>query len=521
MSGMSDSAGGRAGAELMVEQFHLKVLHAVLAVRAPRTLASAVPAASFRRRDRWFHLPLHDPPPQPGAAERLEALAPGEPLVVDVHLAPAGGGGVGGEVVERWTVACEPWPDAAGEGLAVNRSYKHCFTLLRSVYAVLRLLPAYRVFRLLCANQSYNYEMGHRVGSFAEPFSRAEESAMRSHRFVPVETQLGRLVVSVQYLPSLAAFNLEITSLSPSMIIPDYVGSPVAEPMRAFPASLTEAMGSAFRPSYQQQRPHSWAPPALWPHALLQQAKFSPPPVLYASPTPSPPNFPCGYPQSRLMRGVSAPMSIPQMGERSPVHRQNTLDPSRGFMLPPPSPRRVGETGPVGAQESPSESSWLIGRMEGLRMADPYASSSPRHKGKDSKDESGRFSALSSCDSPRQDDLDDIDYPFVVDDVDTPVSQPGSSDGKEVGDRAGSSSHKSQDAQVGSLVNLLRNARPLRDPSYSSQTSRAESSEVAPTSSVMSRRTSDALEELQSFKEIRERLLSRSSAKHQEPPEKP
>jgi len=37
MSGMSDSAGGgRAGAELMVEQFHLKVLHAVLAVRTPR-----------------------------------------------------------------------------------------------------------------------------------------------------------------------------------------------------------------------------------------------------------------------------------------------------------------------------------------------------------------------------------------------------------------------------------------------------------------------------------------------------
>ncbi|XP_062226281.1 autophagy-related protein 13a-like [Phragmites australis] len=518
MSGMSDSAGGRAGVELMVEQFQLKVLHAVLAVRTPRLLAAAAaPAASFRRRDRWFHLPLHDPPPPPEAAERLEALAPGERLVVDVHLAPAGGGaGAGGEVVERWTVACEPWPDAAGEGLAVNRAYKHCFTLLRSVYAVLRLLPAYRVFRLLCANQSYNYEMVHRVSFFVEPFSRAEEAAMRSHRFVPVETQLGRLVVSVQYLPNLAAFNLEITSLSPSMLIPDYVGSPAAEPMRFFPASLTEATGSAFPPSYQQQRPHSWAPPAFWPHAPAQQGKFSPTPVIYASPTPSPPNFPSGYLQSRLMRGESAPMSIPQLGEsRSPVHRQNVLEPGRGFMLPPPSPRRV-DTGATGAQESPSECSRLIGRMEGLRTVDPYASPSPRHKGKDSKDESGRFSALSSCDSPRQDDLDDVDYPFAVDDVDMPVSRPGSSDGKEVGDQAGSSSHKSQDAQVGSLVNLLRTARPLRDPSYSSQTS-----EVASTSSVMSRRTSDALEELQSFKEIRERLLSRSSAKHQAPPEKP
>ena len=45
-------------------------------------------------------------------------------------------------------------------------------------------------------------------------------------------------------------------------------------------------------------------------------------------------------------------------------------------------------------------------------------------QGKDNKDKSGRFSALSSCDSPRQDDLDDVDYHFDVDDVDTPVSHP-------------------------------------------------------------------------------------------------
>jgi autophagy-related protein 13 len=376
---MSDSAGGRAGAELMVEQFHLKVLHAVLAVRSPRPLASAAiaGAASFRRRDRWFHLALHDPPPPPEAPERLNALAPGEPLVVDIQLAGAGAGAV----VERWTVACEPWPDAEGEGLAVNRAYKHCFTLLRSVYSVLRLLPTYRVFRLFSANRSYNYEMVHRVGSFAEPFSRPEEAAMRSHRFVPVDTQLGRLVVSVQYLPSLADFNLEITSLSPSMLIPDYVGSPAAEPMRFFPASLTEATGSAFPPSYQQQRPHSWASPAFWPHAAAApQPKFLPPPVIYASPTPSPPNF-LGYPQPRLMRGESAPMCITQVGERrSSMHRQNTLDPSRGIMLPPPSPRRVGDSGAAGVQQSPSESGRLIGRIEGLRMAEPYASSSPRHK---------------------------------------------------------------------------------------------------------------------------------------------
>lgn len=95
-----------------------------------------------------------------------------------------------------------------------------------------------------------------------------------------------------------------------------------------------------------------------------------------------------------------------------------------------------------------------------------------------------------------------------------------SSDGKEAGDQAGSSSHKSQDATVGSLVHLLRTARPLRDSSYSSQPG-AESNAAASTSSAMSRRTSDALEELQSFKAIRERLLSGSREKDPQSPEKP
>lgn len=377
MSSMSDSGtGGRGGAELMVEQFHLKVLHAVLAVRG-RALQPAA-SASFRRQDRWFHLrstirslrPRRRSGNAGGRGAARGGHPPGSRRSRRRAAARSGGGGGG-----RWTVVCEPWPDAAaGEGIPVNRAYKRCMTMLRSVYATLRFLPAYRVFRLLCANQSYNYEMVHRVGSFAVPLSRDEEAAMRSYQFVPVETQHGRLVVSVQYLPSLAAFNLEISSLSPSMLIADYVGSPAAEPMRAFPASLTGATGSAFPQalSNQPQRPHSWATPALWPQAPRQQARFSPPHLLNASPTPSPPNFPSGYLQSRP-KGGSAPMSIPQVGDRrSPIHRPITL--------PPTSPRRVGETGTSSAQQSPSERCPSFGRADGFRIMDPYASLSPGRK---------------------------------------------------------------------------------------------------------------------------------------------
>lgn len=152
---------------------------------------------------------------------------------------------------------------------------------------------------------------------------------------------------------------------------------------------------------------------------------------------------------------------------------------------------------------------------------------------KDSRDESGRFSGVfSSSGSPRlgfsrsssrlsmQDDTDDADFPFAVDDVD-PDSRPGSSSGKDVGDQAGSSSHKSQDAAVGYLVHLLKSARPLRDSSYSTHTSRAESIEAGSTSSFMSRRTSDALEELESFREIKENLLARSRSRLQDSLDKP
>ncbi|XP_062219785.1 autophagy-related protein 13a-like [Phragmites australis] len=535
MASLPDSAGGggRAGAELMVPQFLLKALHAILAVRAPRPHSSAPAAAAFRRRDRWFHLPLHAPPPPP-SAEHLPEPSPGEPLVVDVYLTPSGGGGAE-EVVERWTVACEPWSSAAaaaavGEGLAVNRAYKRCITLLRSLYTALRFLPAYRVFRLLCASgQVYNYEMGHRVCSFAAPFSRAEEAAMRTRPFGPVETKLGLLVVSVQYLPSLAGFNFEVSSLTSAAIIPDYVGSPAAEPMRAFPASLTEAAGSAF--PLPSRRPNSWASPAPWPHTPGQQAKFSPPPALYASPTPSPPTFAGGYLHSRFS-GETAPMSIPQVDDgRGPVHHRNMSEPIRAFMFPPPSPKSV--RGDAGMQESPTETSRSFRRAEGIRMGDLYANLPSGSKIKDSREESGRFSGIfSSSGSPRlgfsrsssrlsmQDDTDDADFPFAVDDVD-PDSRPGSSGGKDVGDQVGSSSHKSQDAAVGYLVHLLKSARPLRDTSCSTHTSRAESTEAGSTSSFMSRRTSDAFEELESFKEIRENLLARSRSRLQDSLDKP
>ena len=87
-------------------------------------------------------------------------------------------------------------------------------------------------------------------------------------------------------------------------------------------------------------------------------------------------------------------------------------------------------------------------------------------------------------------------------------------DGKEAPESSQSynSAHKSQDAAVGALVHMLRTAAPLRqDQSYSSQSSRSEvNGEVGNSSFFTSRKTSDALEELKTYREMKENLLSQS-----------
>ena len=74
------------------------------------------------------------------------------------------------------------------------------------------------------------------------------------------------------------------------------------------------------------------------------------------------------------------------------------------------------------------------------------------------------------------------------------------------------SSRKSQDAAVGVLVQTLRSAPPLRqDSTYSSQSTKSElGGDIGSSSFFMSRKTSDALEELRNYKEMKDMLLSRS-----------
>ncbi|XP_062119910.1 autophagy-related protein 13a isoform X3 [Humulus lupulus] len=259
------------------------------------------------------------------------------------------------------------------------------------------------------------------------------------------------------------------------------------------------------------------------------------------SPSPSPPTyFYNGNPNSMQARRHSetAPVSIPSTmtARGSRYISSNFSDPNRNS-LPPLSPRSTRND--TSSQESPSGIRSLR-RLDPSRAGETPTGNSNHFTGpkalKDSKDDSGRFSGpLSSSDSPRvgfspgsgrlsfQDDSDDLGFscPFDVDDL--PDFHPSQNlSGKRSSDSSSLSQtmvrkSQSHDAAVGVLVHMLRNAPPLRQDSscYSTNSFKAEPDGGITTASgfFMPRKAADALEELRSYREMKDLLLSKSGTR--------
>ncbi|XAR71554.1 hypothetical protein NMG60_11017889 [Bertholletia excelsa] len=457
-----------------------------------------------------------------------------------------------------------------------KKIYKKLVILLRSLHSMMRLLPAYRAFRKLCSSsQASNFDFNYEVSSFSSPFSRGGEEVMKQYNFPHVDAPQGRLSISVTYCESLSSFNLDTSTLFPPQIITDYVGSPATDPFRSFPSSEQGFSATSFPlkgiqspTSAPFQRPHSWtsginrvcpsmqplggsppvhrmftlphdspSPPAdVYGHRTRNCRlpthyrapsldEYQPSPPFSPSPSPSPPTYlPGGNPMQMHQRSETAPVSIPRpMMARSPRYLSpNQSDPNR-HSLPPMSPRSTKFD--PSSQDSPSGIK-LMRKSDSLRAGELSSGALTHYSGqkvlRDSKDDSGRFSGvLSSSGSPRfgfsrsssrlsfQDDLDDGDFscPFIVDDVDTsdsPASQ--NLDGK-----------RGPDIAVGALVHMLRTAPSLRSDSscYSSPPSKIEADGESGTASgfYVPRKTSDALEDLRGYKEMRDLLLSKSGAR--------
>lgn len=633
--------------EQIITEFFAKSLHIILESRCPyvssrnysgeQILSSPSPSSSssssssFRPRDKWFNLALRD---CPAALENIDFWRQSnlEPMIVDVFLVQRprdwdllncspkrmlvrntwgkeryyygsdndefGCEANNEKIIERWVLQYESKKTAANGGgsLGSKRStctsshalYKKSILLLRSLYATVRLLPAYKLFRdLISSAQIRLYNLSHRVSSIVEPFTPKEEKDMHHFVFSPVDTSCGRLFLSVAYRSSVLDVSSEPSTPISPQFIPEYVGSPMAEPLKRFPSHPISQSSPSPSPF---GRRHSWSydiyrasplslnptpsptfseshastskkrtcrlPPASLPRNLPSETTaihlknpsydeywpslvFSPSP----SPSPSPPTYiPGSHLSKALLRSESAPVSIP-------ASRLSSFPsvPNNPFM--PPSPpmkatrvtviKQVAHTGLHIANSTIDKLSSFSkdepGKMSAVK---PSSNSSP------SKSLSRSSSRLSF-----QDDYDDSEPGLIfIDDVDMidPLSRPGSFDQPHhpmMPHEPGGLLvvRKSQDAAVGALVQMLKKAPPLRqDVSFTAdllQDSKLKtptncnqdsneiseksnklqyaSTNLASSGRASSKTTSDALDELRGYRELKDSLLKQGNISQQ------
>ncbi|XP_050206195.1 autophagy-related protein 13b [Mercurialis annua] len=553
-SNTSNTHTEAAKVEQIITEFFAKSLHIILESRSsfmssrnysgeqvfssPSPSSSSSSSSGVRPRDKWFNLALRE---CPAALENLDIWRQGnlEPMVVDVVLverpldwdplncSPRKDFGrtwnfdqeeVGCDadksekIVERWILQYES-RKTRDSGSGSRRSsntlhtlYKKSILLLRSLYLTVRLLPAYKIFRdLSSSGQIQTFTLTHRVSSFADPFSRKEEAEMQRFGFSPVETSSGRLCLSVLYHASLSDVRSESSTPVSPQFIPNYVGSPLADPIKRFP-SLPASHGSPS--SLPFSRRHSWSydrykasPPSFSfspspthseSHASLSNPnyrrllqvnlpphppetsssykkntsfdEYSPSPNFTPSPSPSPPIYiPGSHLSKALLRSESAPVSIPAsklVGSPVLSSKQN-LPPSppiKGIRSSNPrADRNAGQaqTG-ISVEKCFSLGKYDVKRYSGMKIS---SNCSPQ------------ISYSRSSSRSYQDDFDESDFPcpfdLEEDDMTDPGSRPESYDQKgplfDPLEPGGLFPIKiSQDAAVGALVRMLKKAPPLR-----------------------------------------------------------
>nr|KJB75213.1 hypothetical protein B456_012G031900 [Gossypium raimondii] len=442
----------------------------------------------------------------------------------------------GEKVIERWFVQHESrkgsdCSSGSRRSSSNNLSalYKKLVLLLRSLYVTFRLLPAYKIFRdLNSSGQIRAFKLVPRVSSSDEYFTQKDEAEMQRIWITPVDTSCGRLCLSVLYRSSISdKSSVSSTPMSPQFI-PDYVGSPLTDPLRRFP-SLPVSQGSPSSLPFSRRHLPPHPPGASLPHKKNTNFdEYWPSPKFSASPSPSPPiHIPGGHLSKALLRSESAPVNISVRklaGSPALSCKQN---------LPSP-PLKI----------SRADISWTDNNMGPVKSGATIEKLFSFGKGdgqKYSGVNSPRISFFRSSSRSIQDDFDDSEFscPFDVeyDDMD-PGSRPDSYDRRgnpsDPNEAGLFMNRKSQDAAVGALVRMLKKAPPLRQDIPSSinfsEASRPEmwnnniqeknqnteavtvehdvSSIITSSRLVASMTTADALEELRSYKEMKNLLLS-------------
>ncbi|TYH75657.1 hypothetical protein ES332_D04G035000v1 [Gossypium tomentosum] len=301
----------------------------------------------------------------------------------------------GEKVIERWFVQHESrkgrdCSSGSRRSSSNNLSalYKKLLLLLRSLYVTFRLLPAYKIFRdLNSSGQIRAFKLLPRVSSSDKSFTQKDEAEMQRFWFTPVDTSCGRLCLSVLYRSSISDTSSQSSTPMSPQFIPDYVGSPLTDPLRRFPSLPL----SPCVPPPMSLPPHP--PGASLPHKKNTNFdEYWPSPNFSASPSPSPSppiRIPGGHLSKALLRSESAHVNIPQN-------------------LPPSPPLKV----------SRADSSWTDNNMGPMKPGATIEKLFSFGKGdgqKYSGVNSPRISFFRSSSRSIQDDFDDSEFPCPFD----------------------------------------------------------------------------------------------------------
>ncbi|KAF8641929.1 hypothetical protein HU200_067642 [Digitaria exilis] len=561
--------------EQVITEFFAKSLHIILESRSPydssrnftRPSPPSSPLSGSQPRDRWFNLALRD---CPAALENFDLWRQSnlEPLVIDIVLlqrdstktTSAGAG----RIIERWVIKYEAnrsgngskntgkksRSSSAHDHSLYRRAYSGSTVLFRSLYLVVRLLPAYHLFQELNSSGRIRpLSLSHKISSFVEPFTRAEDADMKHYAFAPIETHSGLLSLSVSYAPVLeVAAAPEPTTPMATELIMDYVGSPTTDFLRKFNSLPSDGIAPA---CVAMTRRHSWSTehgagpsaspshmptnnsPTTYPHQhstsssgkkrdTVNEECYPSPPL-----SPSPSRSPSSHPRNPFFRYESAPLSIA------------TARAGGGGTRLPPSPHRKDKQQCSFQNEnlihSPSDKSIVTNDL--VRVGEVRNEKSLQKVLSFGKDDLVYFPGVKLARTSSKlfimDELDEQELVFAWEDKDAIIDQLNRIDlsdreNPDSSQEAGGLLTRSPDAAIGILMRILKSAPGLRErlltapaapvPQEPSSLQRVvteehgsgeSSSAMVPSALLRSRTAADALEELNRYKEIRESILNR------------
>lgn len=139
-------------------------------------------------------------------------------------------------VMERWILQYLSRDDGQNAGSHTSGTeevpvvYKSIMILLRSLFCMSRVLPAYRLFQLAnCSSYGNLFALSYRFLPLPRPFLHGESIKMKSYKFTPIEASFGKICLSVDFR-SIVASDMKIPSETRlPKIMPDYIGSPTTD----------------------------------------------------------------------------------------------------------------------------------------------------------------------------------------------------------------------------------------------------------------------------------------------------